>query len=110
MTALELAQLRTVPSGLDHPEGSVLAPDGMLYAGGKAGQVYHIDPSYGSHEQIAETDGYALGVCLDARGSVYVCDAGKGAVALPSRPGIGVELNRDALARFEQVGAGASGV
>jgi len=33
-----------------------------------------------------------------------------GKLALPSRPGIGVELNRDALARFEQAAAEASGV
>lgn len=80
MTALELAQLRTVTSGLDHPEGIALGADGMLYAGGEAGQVYRIDPGSGSHEQIADTGGYALGVCLDAHGSVYVCDAGNGAV------------------------------
>lgn len=33
-----------------------------------------------------------------------------GKLALPSRPGIGVELNRDALARFEQAAAEVSGV
>lgn len=76
----ELSQLRTLASGLDHPEGVALGPDGMLYAGGEAGQVYRIDPERGEHEQIADTHGFALGVCLDGRGSVYICDPGNAAV------------------------------
>jgi gluconolactonase len=80
MSPLELSSLRTLASGLDHPEGVALGPDGMLYAGGEAGQVYRIDPVAGGHEQIADTGGFVLGVCLDAAGSVYVCDAGNGAV------------------------------
>jgi sugar lactone lactonase YvrE len=78
--ALELSQLRTLAAGLDHPEGIALGPDGMLYAGGEAGQVYRVDPGTGTHEQIASTDGFALGICLDAAGSVYVCDPGNHAV------------------------------
>jgi gluconolactonase len=57
-----------------------LGPDDMLYAGGEAGQVYRIDPAGGGHEQIADTKGFALGVCLDAGGSIYVCDPGNAAV------------------------------
>jgi gluconolactonase len=80
MKQLALSQLRTLAAGLDHPEGIALGPDGMLYAGGEAGQVYRIDPGAATHEQIADTGGLALGVCLDAGGSVYVCDPGNGAV------------------------------
>lgn len=81
MSTLALSQLRTLASGLDHPEGVALGPDGMLYAGGEAGQVYRIEPDGGGrYEQIADTGGFALGVCLDAGNSVYVCDAGNGAV------------------------------
>jgi gluconolactonase len=80
VSALELSQLRTLASGLDHPEAVALGPDGMLYAGGEAGQVYRIDPAGSGHEQIATTGGFALGVCLDAGGSVYVCDPGNRAV------------------------------
>lgn len=75
MSPLALLQLRTLASGLDHPEGVALGPDGMLYAGGEAGQVYRIDPERTGYEQIADTGGSGLGLCLDAGGSVYVCDA-----------------------------------
>jgi sugar lactone lactonase YvrE len=80
MTAsFQTADLGTLASGLDHPEGVALGPDGNLYAGGEAGQVYRIDPS-GGHEQIANTTGSVLGVCLDAGNSIYLCDPGNHAV------------------------------
>jgi gluconolactonase len=80
MTArFQTADLGTLASGLDHPEGVALGPDGNLYAGGEAGQVYRIDPS-GGHEQIANTAGSVLGVCLDAGNSIYLCDPGNHAV------------------------------
>lgn len=74
MSRLKLSQLTTLASGLDHPEGVALGPDGMLYAGGEAGQVYRINPIQTGYEQIADTGGSALGLCLDSSGSVYVCD------------------------------------
>lgn len=80
MSQVSLSQLTTLATGLDHPEGVALGPDAMLYAGGESGQVYRIDPVAGGHEQIADTGGFALGICLDAGGSVYVCDAGNSAV------------------------------
>ena len=42
MTRIELASFGTVATGLDHPEGVTVGPDGLLYAGGEAGQVYRI--------------------------------------------------------------------
>jgi gluconolactonase len=74
--------------GLDHPEGVTVGPDGMIYAGGEAGQVYRVDPGSGAVEQIADTGGYVLGLCLDAAGVLYVCDAGRGDV-LRIDPGSG---------------------
>jgi gluconolactonase len=47
----------------------------MLYAGGEAGQIYRVDPAGTGHEQIADTGGCALGICLDAGSSIYVCDS-----------------------------------
>jgi sugar lactone lactonase YvrE len=79
-SALALSDLRSIGDGLDHPEGVAMGPDGMLYAGGEAGQVYRVDPVDGSTEQIADTGGFALGVCLDGAGAVYVCDMGRQAV------------------------------
>lgn len=76
---LDLATRRTLAEELDHPEGIALGPDGMLYAGGEAGQIYRIDPAGGS-EQIADTGGFVLGLCLDGAARVYACDSGRRAV------------------------------
>jgi sugar lactone lactonase YvrE len=75
-----LSDLRLLASGLDHPEGIATGPDGLLYAGGEAGQVYRIDPASGEHEQIADTGGFILGLCHDATGRIYACDMGRLAV------------------------------
>jgi gluconolactonase len=79
MNGLALDQLSPVASGLDHPEGVALGPDGLLYAGGEAGQIYRLDLT-GGQEQIADTAGSLLGVCLDAAGVIYACDPGNRAV------------------------------
>jgi gluconolactonase len=65
--------------GLDHPEGVALGPDGFVYAGGEAGQIYRVSLD-GTWEQIASTGGFVLGLCLDAELNVYACDAGNQAV------------------------------
>jgi gluconolactonase len=76
-----MSDVRTLATGLDHPEGVALGPDGRLYAGGEAGQVYRVDADTGDVEQIAASDGgFMLGLCLDATGALYVCDAGRRAV------------------------------
>jgi sugar lactone lactonase YvrE len=76
-----MRDVRVIAAGLDHPEGVTLGPDGMLYAGGEAGQVYRVDPENGTVEQIAAVaGGYMLGLCCDEAGRVYVCDAGNAAV------------------------------
>jgi gluconolactonase len=109
-----LSQLRVLAGGLDHPEGIAVGPDGMLYAGGEAGQVYRIDPG-GGHEQIADTGGYALGVCLDGAGAIYVCDAanravmrvdaGTGAVERYSESAGGGEIASPNFAAFNRDGS-----
>ncbi len=65
--------------GLDHPEGVTAGPDGTIYAGGEAGQIYRIDLD-GSFEQIASTGGFVLGLCLDGNGAIYACDLAHSAV------------------------------
>lgn len=77
---LSVCELRVLATGLDHPEGIATGPDGMLYAGGEAGQVYRIDPGGGGAEQIAGTGGFVLGLCLDAAEAIYACDAERAAV------------------------------
>ncbi|MGZ4132719.1 MAG: SMP-30/gluconolactonase/LRE family protein [Actinomycetota bacterium] len=65
--------------GLDHPEGVAWGPDGRLYAGGEAGQVYAIDPS-GEVSEVGTTGGFLYGVTLDADANVYACDFGNASV------------------------------
>ncbi len=60
-------------SGLDHPEGVCIGPDGTLYAGGEAGQLYKIAPD-GTQSQYACTDGFLLGIALDGGGAIHACD------------------------------------
>ena len=60
--------------GLDHPEGVAWGPDGYIYAGGEAGQIYRIDLAAGTSEEIANTGGFVLGLCLDAAANIYACD------------------------------------
>ena len=81
------ASFETVATDLDHPEGVSAGPDGLLYAGGEAGQIYRIDAD-GSVREIASTGGFIYGVTLDASGNVYACDYGNASVMRISSEGL----------------------
>ena len=66
--------------GLDHPEGVTWGPDGYIYAGGEAGQIYRVNLDDGTFQEIGNTGGFVLGLCLDANANVYACDSVKKAV------------------------------
>ena len=72
-------EFTTLAEGLDHPEGAAIGPDGTVYAGGEAGQIYRIAPD-GTPEQYADTGGFLYGVTVDGGGNVYGCDMGRGAI------------------------------
>lgn len=76
-----LSDLYVIAAPLDHPEGIATGPDGELYAGGEAGQVYRIDRAAGAPVEIANTGGFVLGLCHDAAGMIYLCN-------IDSRPAI----------------------
>ena len=67
-------QLSVLVDGLDHPEGIACGPDGGVYAGGEAGQVYRIDIDRAEFTEFANTGGFVLGMALDSAGNVYACD------------------------------------
>jgi gluconolactonase len=81
------ASFETVATDLDHPEGVAAGPDGFLYAGGEAGQIYRIEAD-GSVREIASTGGFIYGVTLDASGNVYACDYGNASVMRISSEGL----------------------
>lgn len=87
-TLLRRDQIRNLTPGLglDHPEGVTTGPDGKLYAGGVAGQVYRISPD-GSFTEIVRTGGVTLGLAVDGDGFIYICDPIKRAVLRVSPEG-----------------------
>jgi gluconolactonase len=81
--------LRTVVDDLDHPEGVCWSPtEGVLYAGGEAGQIYRFSLQAGAAELLATVPGgFLLGLAIDGSGRVYACDAGNGCVQRVSGDG-----------------------
>ena len=76
MAEISLSSVRIFADGLDHPECVALGPDGRIYAGGEAGQIYEISTG-GEVKTIANTGGFILGLCLDAESNIYACDLKK---------------------------------
>ena len=74
--------LRTIAGGLDHPEGVCWSPDeGVVYAGGEAGQLYRFALDGGAVDTVATVPGgFLLGMALDADRNVYACDPNSGFV------------------------------
>src|ERR1700741_3528510 len=70
---LGLADITTFVADVDHSEGICLAPDGHLYLGGEAGQLYRIEHT-GTVTEVASTGGFLLGVAADASNRIYACD------------------------------------
>lgn len=76
---MRIEEFAPFADGLDHPEGVACGPDGEIYAGGEAGQIYRVEMD-GAWEQVATTGGFVLGLCLDGDGAVYACDSARHAV------------------------------
>lgn len=69
-----LGTFEMLVEGLDHPEGVAWGPDGRVYAGGEAGQIYAVTLE-GECKEVANTGGEILGLALDGSGNVFACDA-----------------------------------
>ncbi|MCY4111419.1 MAG: SMP-30/gluconolactonase/LRE family protein, partial [Chloroflexi bacterium] len=98
MPLRDVSEVETVAGdfndGLDHPEGVTWGPDGQLYAGGEAGQIYRVDPDSGAITQIAQHEGFLGGVACDAEANVYVCAAYGGSVVRANADGSVTEITR----------------
>jgi gluconolactonase len=67
--------LTNVGFAFDHPEAVAWGPDGRVYAGGEAGQLYRFALEGGALEEIARVEGgFLLGLAHDAAGNTYACD------------------------------------
>jgi len=84
---ISLDEMNTFANGLDHPEGVTWGPDGLVYAGGEAGQVYRVALDSGEVTQIGSTGGFLLGVVTDGDANVYGCDMGNKAVMRTTQSG-----------------------
>lgn len=70
---VEIEDLQTYSSGLDHPEGICVTADGAIYASGEGGQLYRLRDD-GAADEIANTGGFLLGLAADGNDRVYACD------------------------------------
>ena len=66
-------------NGLDHPECLAFDPEGFIWAGGEAGQVYRVSPE-GAVETVAELGGFSNGVAWSPDHDVWVCNPKHGVV------------------------------
>ncbi len=61
--------------GLDHPECVAVHPDGSVWAGGEAGQIYRISPDGSEVREVHNTGGFVLGIAFSSDASwLAVCD------------------------------------
>jgi len=64
-------------AGIDHPECLAFDRQGILWAGGEAGQVYRI-PADGVPRLIATLGGFCGGLAFSPKGELYVCNPSLG--------------------------------
>ncbi len=73
--SLTIANVEIFAEGLDHPECIAVHPDGAVWAGGEAGQIYRISPDGKQMEEIANTGGFVLGIAFSPDTSwLAICD------------------------------------
>jgi len=73
-----LAKSTIFADGLDHPECVAIHPDGTVWAGGEAGQIYRISADGQQVEAVANTGGFILGIAFSPGAKwLAICDLGK---------------------------------
>lgn len=73
MSKYTIADIEIFADGLDHPECVAIGPDGALWAGGEAGQIYRIGADR-VPTVVASTGGFTLGIAFSPEGWLAVCD------------------------------------
>lgn len=82
MTERPITDFEVFATGLDHPEGLAFDPEGNLWAGGEAGQVYVIERGSRSPRIVAECGGFTLGLAFSPHGELFVCNSAKGVLRI----------------------------
>ena len=73
--SLTIADISIFADGLDHPECVAVHPDGSVWAGGEAGQIYRIAADGSSMEEVCNTKGFILGIAFSPDCSwLAICD------------------------------------
>lgn len=67
---------------LSGPEATAIDRLGRVHTGTADGRILRLDPVRGAFEPVAFTGGRPLGMAFDAAGTLYVCDAAKGLLAV----------------------------
>ncbi|MDC3415147.1 SMP-30/gluconolactonase/LRE family protein [Terrihalobacillus insolitus] len=59
---------------LNHPECVAIDQHGNIWCGGEKGEIFKIDKNGSTMEQDTTTDGFILGLTIDSRDNIYICD------------------------------------
>jgi gluconolactonase len=70
---IAIDEFETFATGLDHPECLAFDPEGALWAGGEAGQVYRISPDR-AIDTITTLGGFSGGVAWSHDNDLWVCN------------------------------------
>jgi sugar lactone lactonase YvrE len=64
------------------PEATAIDAAGRVHTGTRDGRVLRLDPAIGGFATLADTGGRPLGMVFDPAGTLYLCDASRGLLAL----------------------------
>lgn len=72
---IKIENIQIFADGLDHPECVAVHPDGSVWAGGEAGQIYKITDDGKTITEVTNTGGFVLGIAFSPDCSwLAVCD------------------------------------
>ena len=73
--SIPVDQISIFADGLDHPECVAVHPDGSVWAGGEAGQIYKITDDGKTITEVANTRGFILGIAFSTDCTwLAICD------------------------------------
>src|SRR5512138_3072833 len=73
MKPFSVDAIETIATDIPGAEGIVVANDGRIFVGAEDGWIYVISPE-GEISPFAKTPGRPLGIAIDRRENLFVCD------------------------------------